>query len=550
MEHVLVLLALLAQAAGTEAASSFEDRLKRATGPAQLKQLSSWCDKNKLADEKKRVQDLLAKATPAKPAADTPQRDAARTSGDVARQSVSDYRDNRAKAVGEEVRKVIAWMKTEKFAPPEVRERMTTLVRGLLVDEPSDRAALEGELKTVEHADRPGEELKKAAYSFDNQVKSILKKFTGQIFAAVEKCIAAGEAGYAFDLYRFLLQADPENERAHKSLGEQKIDGRWMRPYDQEQWKAGLAWDEKAGWVPVKSRERADQGELYDTETKQWGKTADVDKMHAEVAKPWRMESEHFQLISTADHAVNVRLLARMEAFFLQAFRQYDLFFAGKNAGKNASLIFGVVSTRKKLVVNFYRSEQQFKEHAQPPTTWAAGFYSGGKHASFFHGGGGSRDFSVDLMQHELTHQILGEYSEGGGGGGPWLTEGAAVYLEAAEFRNGTLTLGGLKDNRDVAEYRRNLRAGQKEHALKTMIETFGARGTWDQGDISKNYRGAGAVVYFLMTFDGGRYRADTIQLIRDAYFAQVRPIEEYFGISIAGLNFLMERFYKECDVP
>ncbi|HVE41007.1 MAG TPA: hypothetical protein VNM14_14020 [Planctomycetota bacterium] len=553
MNFATLLLALAAQSASaaTEAPSSFEDRLKHATGPAQLKQLQTWCTKNNLAEEKKRLQELLSKAAaPPKPAADTPQREAARGAGDQARQVVSDYRDGRAKAVGEEVRKVIAWMKTEKYAPSDARERVTTLVRGLLVDEPADRSALEAELKAVEHAERPGEELKKSAYSFDNQIKSILKKFTGQIFNAVEKCIAAGEAGYAFDLYRFLLQADPENERAHKSLGEQKIDNRWMRPFEQDQWKAGLAWDEKGGWVPVKSRERLDQGEIYDTETKQWGKGQDLDKQHAEVAKPWRMESEHFQLISTADHTVNVKLLARMEAFFLQAFRQYDLFFAGKNASKNASLIFGVVPAKKKLVVNFYRSEQQFKEHANPPTTWAAGFYSGGKHASFFYGGGGSRDFSIELMQHELTHQILGEYSDGGRGGGPWLTEGAAVFLESAEFRNGTLSLGDLKDNRDIADYRRNLRAGQKEHSLKTMLETFGARGEWDQGDISKNYRGAGATVYFLMHFDGGRYRADTIQLLRDAYFGQPRPVEEYFGISVAGLSFLMERFYKECDIP
>ena len=138
--------------------------------------------------------------------------------------------------------------------------------------------------------------------------------------------------------------------------------------------------------------------------------------------------AEHFQLISTADHGVNVKLIARMEAFFLQAFRQYDLFFAGKNAAKNASLIFGVVPSKKKMTVHFYRDEQQFKQNANPPTTWAAGFYSGGKHASFFYGSG--QDFSISLVQHELTHQILGEYSDGGRGGGPWLTEGAAVFLD------------------------------------------------------------------------------------------------------------------------
>jgi len=550
MLQLVACLALLAQSANrtTEAAAGFDERFKRATGPAQLKQLESWCNKNKLMDERKRVQDLLSKASaPAKPGVDAGQRESARAQGDQARQAVSDFLDSRAKAVAEEVGKVIAWMKTERYAPAEARDRMTVLVRGLLIDEPAERTSLEAQLKSVEHGEKSAEDLRKSATSFDNQVKSLLRKFTGQIFTAVDKCFASNEPGYAFDLFRFLLQADPDNERAHKSLGEKKVEGRWLRPFEQDQWKAGLAWDDKAGWVPIKARARVDQGEVYDTESKQWGKEADLNKIHSEPGKPWRMESEHFELLSTADHAVNVKLLTRMEAFFLQAFRQYDLFFAGKDASKSAGMIFGVAPAKKKLVVNYYRDEKQFKDYAKPPTTWAAGFYSGGKHASFFYGRG--QEIFIDLMQHELTHQILGEFSDGGGGGGAWLAEGAAVYLQYAAFQNGTLSLGDLKDNHRVAEYRRNLRGGQKEHSLKYMLETFGPGGNWDQGDISRNYRGAGAVVYFLMNFDGGRYRADLIALLRDAYFGKPRPVEEYFGLSLSGLDFLMDRYYKECEV-
>ena len=37
---------------------------------------------------------------------------------------------------------------------------------------------------------------------------------------------------------------------------------------------------------------------------------------------------------------------------------------------------------------------------------------------------------------------------------------------------------------------------------------------------------------------------------IRSGVFSQPRPVEEYFGILVAGLSFLMERFYKECEIP
>jgi hypothetical protein len=202
----------------------------------------------------------------------------------------------------------------------------------------------------------------------------------------------------------------------------------------------------------------------------------------------------------------------------------------------------------KKLKVNFYRDREQFKAHAKPSTEWAAGFYAKNQSASFFYAMGES--FDVRTVQHELTHQILGEYSDGGSGDGPWIAESAAVFLEDSEFRGGTLSLGDLKNNKRVAKYRENLRAGMEEHSLKYMLKTFGPTGKWDQGEISTNYRGAGAVVYFLMNFDGGRYRGDVIALFRDAYFATPRPLEEYTGLSIDALDFLMDRFYKECDVP
>jgi hypothetical protein len=78
------------------------------------------------------------------------------------------------------------------------------------------------------------------------------------------------------------------------------------------------------------------------------------------------------------------------------------------------------------------------------------------------------------------------------------------------------------------------------------MLEFVTGR-DWDQGDIAQNYRGAGAAVYFLMTFDGGRYRGDFIDFLRDTYHRAGRPIEDYFGLSIESLDFLMDRFYREC---
>lgn len=50
------------------------------------------------------------------------------------------------------------------------------------------------------------------------------------------------------------------------------------------------------------------------------------------------------------------------------------------------------------------------------------------------------------------------------------------------------------------------------------------------------------------MHFDGGRHRADTIRLLRDAYFGQPSSVEETLGIPLDRLSFLMDRIYKVCD--
>jgi hypothetical protein len=55
------ILHLIPQASPTEAPASFDELYKHATGLSQLKQLDVWCQKNKMPDERKRVQEVLTK---------------------------------------------------------------------------------------------------------------------------------------------------------------------------------------------------------------------------------------------------------------------------------------------------------------------------------------------------------------------------------------------------------------------------------------------------------------------------------------------------------
>ncbi len=539
-----VILLILGAARSQEPAGAaperepFESLLAAASGPAQLEELRQRCARNLSVGEKKKVESILSQVRPpANPAADFARRAMLRERRAQARRAVAEFMETRSRGAADQIRKVIAWMREQNYAPQAARARLKDLARRL-VGESTDAADI---LKDIDNLPG-GDGTPACAKGFDSKLGGIVKDLTDRLCSAVDKCLGANEPGLAFDLFQFLLKLDPDNARAHKSLGHVKIEGKWLRPYEFQQFKNGVVWDPRLGWILAREKSRYDAGEYYDIGAKRWAPLASLNREHSDPPKPWRMKSEHFELVSTADLELSVKVLTRLEAFFLQAFGEYDLFFARGSTGTGARLIFGVAPADKRLTVHFYRDAQQFKAHARPPTEWAAGFYSGGTGASYFHAFDGR--MSAGVLQHELTHQILGEFSPGHAPA--WLSEGAAVYLQDAEFRDGILTLGGPLKNHRVAEYRTNLRAGKKELPFKEVIKLGNGR-DWDSGDVSANYRGAGAAVTFLMHFDGGRYRGDFLDLLRDSYHGSARPIEDYFGLSIDSLDFLMDRFYREC---
>jgi len=539
-----LILALTIAAQGASPAEEFEQRLKAATGPMGLRELSAWCKDNKLKAEEKRVREVISKiALPRKRARDWAKREAARRRAIQAREQVEKFLALRAESLDEELGELVDWMREKKHAPESATGPILGMARRVLLKDPEKLSALEEKVRSLENEERDSSRLKSMDRQFDMRFKSIRREFTNKIAVAVDKCMKAGETGYAYDVYRWLLTVDPDNDRAHKGLGEIKVGEKWLRPFAVSQYRKGLVWDDRWGWIPRKDEMRAryDDGEAYDHATKKWGKLSELDERHSIGKDPWKIESEHFLLISTAGLEQNVKLITRLEAFFLQAFRQFDRFFGGK---RGAALIFGMSKNTKRLKVYFYRDHEQFKTLAKPSANWVAGYYTTGTHASYFYDLGRGTNH---VMQHELTHQILSEFGRGGHACA-WIAEGAATYLEDAKSKDGVLALGGIKGNRRAWSYRNRIRGGSKEHSLSDMVRLFGRGGKWDSGNISDNYRGAAATWFFLMTFDDGRYRGDTVQLLSDAYAGRPRDLNEYYGISLEGLTFLMDRFYRECE--
>ncbi len=512
-----------------------------ASGPGMWQELAEQCKEWDLDSERAEVIAMLNSLEPTTEHASVQaSRHNERVKRYELRKELEAFVDEQKSGALDALTEVVGWMDERNFAPRSARARIDEVMAGLELDEEQSAPVLAalGEVMHMVSED----ELPKLNKVFESRLESAVAKTVNRLGKAVENCLRAGLAGQAFDLLQTLLKLDPNNADAHEGLGHVLIDGVWYRKYEAERLQGGEVWSDEFAWMPVGEEERYRAGEIFDPQTGEWTSLSAANEAHSEPDNAWRIESENFLLISTADLHLTATVLKRLEAVFLQVFRQYDLFFKGD---QGAQLIFGMGKIPEKMVVNLYRSQEQFRDHANPPTDWAAGFYSGRRGGSFFYCNGDRVSFTT--LQHELIHQILGELSRGGGAPS-WLAEGAAVYLESAFFAGEYLSLGSISDYQRIMGYIRRLRQGEDEHSFVDMLG-FRTGREWDSGDISQNYRGAGAIVYFMMHFDDGRYRGDYLELLHDRYNRSRRPPEYYFGMTHETLDRLMERFFKNVRI-
>ena len=508
----------------------FEEELRLASGPADFYGLDAWCKERDHEAWRAQLRPWLERLRPSGPF--VAKQEAERKRRFEARRAVSRYERERIGFVVEGLSELLTWLAEERYRPREVDEELRALIGRAVIraGAPLDGRRLLARLAKVE--DRGERETRQTYRAYRSRLDGLTEEVVKRSLRATKQAISADEPGLAFDIFEYALLLDPDNERAHKGLGHVKVKGEWMRRFEAARLKEGFRWDARLAWVRVGEEERYRRGEVYDLTQGKWLLLEQADRFHAEAAHPWVIRTEHFELRSTANLARSAWLAERLEAFYLAMFRQYDLFFASKGGVK---WIFGQVKQPKPLVVNVYRDRAQYVGEAHP-VPGSAGFYSPSKHASFFYDQGQE----VSTLQHEITHQILGEVS--GGSAAAWVGEGAAVYLEDTAFVDGAPRVGGPRDNRDIMGYMTELVANKALRLSDVLALT--KQSEWNANLSGKNYRGAGATVHFLMSFDGGRYRADFVRLLRDSYWGKPIDVARATNLSVELLEALMERFY------
>lgn len=514
-------------------AAWFDLSLARATGPMSFLRLDKWCVDFDHDDWRTRLRPALELLAAAKEPAQV-ERERARVRRAQAVAAAAAFRGERADQLATDLDELIEQMREQRYGPDDVKKELLELVR-LGIERAGRREAAARLAAKVAGLTSGAPEDEKTRRAWRKALDKARGATTKRLLEAVDDCLSAGEPGLGFDLLGLLLQLDPNNARAHKGLNHVEVGGQWLRAYDAERWRLGLAWDPRRAWVRRADAARYDKGEVFDLQRVEWTTPAEADLRHASTDDPWLVETEHFRLRSTASLARTAAVATRLEAFYLAVFRQYDLFFAQRGG---AALVFGVAPIPRPLEVWFYADPTQYRTYARGYVAGSAGFYSSATHASYFYDMG--EDYST--LQHELVHQVLGENSPNGGAPA-WLAEGAAVLLEDARFEDGVLVVGGVDDNDDIRAWRDDALAGKRVLSLQQITQLVD-QADWNRGLSIENYKAAGATLHFLCHFDGGRYRGDLVDMLKDAYWSRPTSLQTSFGLPPASLEAMMRRFY------
>ena len=337
-----------------------------------------------------------------------------------------------------------------------------------------------------------------------------------------QRALTAGMPEIAHLYLRHVLAFHPDHPDLHRNLGLVRVGPRWYGPRAMRQVKAGLAWDERFGWIVAKDAARYAAGDYYDLNAKRWTTLAAADAAHA--IEPWRFETEHLAISGTAKLVDLVAIANRLERFYARIFAAYSQFFP--NGSQGVRLIFGMLD-HEPLRIAIARDADGYRRSLPPgiESGWSAGMWVPSAGSSFFWSG------SDTTMYHEFTHQILHVFT-GSNAAPTWLTEGVAVYTETPVFADGELVLGRLAANKDVLAHIAANAAG--EGLPLTVLLTLDSV-TWSAAsDPAPQYYAAGALVHFCMEGESRRWRADFVDFLRDSYRGETaeRHLWQYLGLS------------------
>ncbi|HTM53176.1 MAG TPA: hypothetical protein VL175_04075, partial [Pirellulales bacterium] len=241
------------------------------------------------------------------------------------------------------------------------------------------------------------------------------------------------QASLAYELLTEAARENPDHKLARRVLGYVRFRDGWYTPFEIKQLNSGKVYHEKFGWLPKSHVARYERGQRF--YRGRWMSQSDEEALRNDMARGWRIESDHYAVTTNHSLEAGVELskkLERLHAVWQQAF-------AGYLVGK-AELVrrFEGKGTRRDAtqhVVVYYRDRAEYNaalRPSQPQIEISLGIYFARARTGYFFAG---EDQEHGTINHEATHQLFQESRpvspKAGLLANYWIIEGIAMYMES-----------------------------------------------------------------------------------------------------------------------
>ncbi len=390
---------------------------------------------------------------------------------------------------------------------------------------------------------------------------SLRNEEAAELMKLADAAVTNKQPALAFELVREAVRENPDLERGRNILGDQRQADRWVSAESARRIRAGQVWSDKFGWLTADQLERYERGmRLY---RGRWIDATEDARLHSNIRNGWRIETDHYAVITNHSLEEGVRMASRLEKLFTawqQAFLTYyapaaevERWFARSAAEPSDTPASKAgpsgAAPRKLFEVVYFRNRQEyidFLKQAEPQIAMSLGYYSDRAKTAYFFAGDEQYDGTV---YHEATHQLFREMRSGAVDPGRksnfWIVEGVACYMESlAEHRllpdesyGSYITLGGDNQGRLPAA-RKRLIEDNFYVPLRDLV-AFGMNALQHEPRLPMIYSQSTGLTLFFMHAEGARYRPALMDYLVAVYSGRV---------SLDTLEKLAGQRYEELD--
>lgn len=359
-------------------------------------------------------------------------------------------------------------------------------------------------------------------FSWQAELRTYRKAYAIELDKLASQAVKAGLPSYAFQLIREVAFHDSDHVRARRLLGFVRYKDEWVSLFEEKKLKNKEVWTAQWGWLPESHVARYEKGERLNGV--RWV-TAERDaQLRGDFSRAWQIRTEHYLLKTNYSLEHGVALASSLEEFH----RFFEQTFAGFfNDPKWLQSLFEkpAAATRtvpKPFEIHFFRSRDEYiaklhKKYGQQITITNGLYDTDDLVVYSFHN---PTEPAEPTLYHEATHQLLAAHLKPS----PviardenfWLIEGIACYIESFRVADGEVSLG---DPRFVRFEAARFRKLKDDYYLPLAEFTAMGKDVFQRHpQITNNYSQASGLVHFFMHYEGGRYRDDLIEHLRDVY--------------------------------